>query len=280
MGDSLGLSIKAAETDADVIAFCGVHSCPNGLDPLARQDRPAARPRRRLLARRDHRRRAGCATGRRCNPGAVVVMYVNTTAESRPRRLLLHVGQRGQGRRAHLRHPRRGHDHPFGPDMFLGAYVERATGKPMKVWIGESHVHAGIRPEDINSMRAELPQAEFLVHPECGLHDLDPRVPGGRRHRLRRPLHALHRRHARARQGHGTRHTRRSSPPRQACCTPCASRLPRSTSSRPTNGRLSLHEEDHATKLRDTPPRSAPESGCAGDRRARSHPIERMVAIT
>jgi quinolinate synthase len=56
----------------------------------------------------------------------------------------------------------------FGPDMFLGAYVERVTGRRMHVWDGECHVHAGIRPSDIAATRAAHPGAEFLIHPECG----------------------------------------------------------------------------------------------------------------
>jgi quinolinate synthase len=56
----------------------------------------------------------------------------------------------------------------FGPDMFLGAYVEKMTGRPMHVWDGECHVHAGIRPSDIEEVRAANPGADFLIHPECG----------------------------------------------------------------------------------------------------------------
>ena len=56
----------------------------------------------------------------------------------------------------------------FGPDMWLGAYVEKELGRPMHVWDGECHVHAGIRPPDIEAMRAAHPGAEFLIHPECG----------------------------------------------------------------------------------------------------------------
>jgi len=56
----------------------------------------------------------------------------------------------------------------FGPDMFLGAYVEKSVGRPMHVWDGECHVHAGIRPSDISRVRAEHPGADFLIHPECG----------------------------------------------------------------------------------------------------------------
>src|SRR3712207_2063476 len=56
----------------------------------------------------------------------------------------------------------------FGPDMFLGAYVEKEIGRKMHVWDGECHVHAGIRPSDIAQTRAEHPGADFLIHPECG----------------------------------------------------------------------------------------------------------------
>src|SRR4051812_8550261 len=56
----------------------------------------------------------------------------------------------------------------FGPDMFLGAYVEKRTGRKLNVWMGECHVHAGIRPSDIADVRAENPGADFLIHPECG----------------------------------------------------------------------------------------------------------------
>jgi quinolinate synthase len=56
----------------------------------------------------------------------------------------------------------------FGPDMWLGAYVEKELGKPMHVWDGECHVHAGIRPSDIDATRAAHPGADFLIHPECG----------------------------------------------------------------------------------------------------------------
>ncbi|MBV8218239.1 MAG: quinolinate synthase NadA, partial [Solirubrobacterales bacterium] len=56
----------------------------------------------------------------------------------------------------------------FGPDMFLGAYVEKSLGRSMHVWDGECHVHAGIKPSDISEVRAAHPGADFLIHPECG----------------------------------------------------------------------------------------------------------------
>ena len=65
----------------------------------------------------------------------------------------------------------------FGPDMWLGSFVARELGPARRpralrarfhVWDGECHVHAGIRPDDIEATRAEHPNAEFLIHPECG----------------------------------------------------------------------------------------------------------------
>jgi quinolinate synthase len=56
----------------------------------------------------------------------------------------------------------------FGPDMWLGSYVERELGRRMHVWDGECHVHAGIRPSDLEATRAASPGADLLIHPECG----------------------------------------------------------------------------------------------------------------
>jgi len=57
----------------------------------------------------------------------------------------------------------------FLPDMYLGAHVRRVTGRQnIHVWMGECHVHAGIDPENIRLQRQLHPEAEFLIHPECG----------------------------------------------------------------------------------------------------------------
>ncbi len=169
VGDSLGLSRKAAATDADVIAFCGVHFMAETASILS----PGKTV---LLPDLD----AGCSLAdsitadqlrawKAKHPGAIVVMYVNTTAEvkaetdycctsSNAVRVVEHI-------RAHY-----GDDVEilFGPDMWLGAYVERVTGRRMHVWDGECHVHAGIRPADITAVRDAHPGAEFMIHPECG----------------------------------------------------------------------------------------------------------------
>jgi len=52
--------------------------------------------------------------------------------------------------------------------MFLGAHLERVTGRRMQVWMGECHVHAGIDPDDLETARRRHPDAELLLHPECG----------------------------------------------------------------------------------------------------------------
>ena len=169
VGDSLGLSRKAADTDAGVIAFCGVHFMAETASILS----PGKRV---LLPDLD----AGCSLAdsitadelriwKAENPGAIVVMYVNTTAEVKAETDYCCTSANAVQVVEHIRREH-GDDVEilFGPDMFLGAYVERVTGRRMKVWMGECHVHAGIRPGDIAEVREQNPNAEFLIHPECG----------------------------------------------------------------------------------------------------------------
>jgi quinolinate synthase len=103
------------------------------------------------------------------HPGAVVVMYVNTSAEVKA---LSDYCCTSSNAVAVVRHVLATHGAQtevlFGPDMFLGAYVEHVLGCRLQVWDGECHVHAGIRPADIAATRAANPAAEFLIHPECG----------------------------------------------------------------------------------------------------------------
>jgi quinolinate synthase len=169
VGDSLGLSQQAARADASTIVFCGVHFMAETASILC--------PERKVLI---PDLEAGCSLAdsitadqlrawKAKHPGAIVVMYVNTTAEvkaetdycvtsSNAVRVVEHI-YREHGDDAEIL---------FGPDMFLGAYVEKMTGRPMHVWDGECHVHAGIRPGDIAAVREAHPGADFLIHPECG----------------------------------------------------------------------------------------------------------------
>jgi quinolinate synthase len=169
VGDSLGLSRKAADTDADTIAFCGVHFMAETASILS--------PGKTVLL---PDLGAGCSLAdsisadelrawKAENPGAIVVMYVNTTAEVKAETDYCCTSANAVQVVEHIRREH-GDDVEilFGPDMFLGAYVERVTGRRMKVWMGECHVHAGIRPGDIAEVREQNPNAEFLIHPECG----------------------------------------------------------------------------------------------------------------
>src|SRR4030095_7079111 len=103
------------------------------------------------------------------HPDALVVMYVNTTAEAKAETDSCVTSSNAVQVVEHI-YREHGSDTEilFGPDMFLGAYVEKQTGRRMHVWDGECHVHAGIRPRDIGEMRAAHPGADFLIHPECG----------------------------------------------------------------------------------------------------------------
>jgi quinolinate synthase len=169
VGDSLGLSRRAASTDAEVIAFCGVHFMAETASVLS----PGKTV---LIPDLD----AGCSLSdsitadqlrewKAEHPGAVVVMYVNTSAEVKAETDYCCTSSNAVQVVEHIRRTH-GEDTEilFGPDMWLGAYVEKRTGRPMHVWDGECHVHAGIRPEDINAQRAAHPEAQFLIHPECG----------------------------------------------------------------------------------------------------------------
>jgi quinolinate synthase len=177
VGDSLGLSRQAASTDASVIEFCGVHFMAETASVLS--------PGKTVLIPDPD---AGCSLSdsitaeqlrewKAAHPGAVVVMYVNTSAEVKAETDYCCTSSNAVSIVEHIwREHGPDTEILFGPDMWLGSYVERATGlaeEPERrarfhVWAGECHVHAGIRPRDIDAVRGEHPGAEFLIHPECG----------------------------------------------------------------------------------------------------------------
>ncbi len=169
VGDSLGLSRAAAAADAETIVFCGVHFMAETASILCPQKTV-------LIPDLD----AGCslaasidaeqlAAWRERYPEGVVVMYVNTTAEVKALTDYCCTSANAVDVVRHI-YNTRGADTEvlFGPDMWLGAYVEKELGRRMHVWDGECHVHAGIRPADIEATRAAHPGADFLIHPECG----------------------------------------------------------------------------------------------------------------
>jgi quinolinate synthase len=170
VGDSLGLSRRAAAAlDAETIVFCGVHFMAETASILCPEKTV-------LIPDLD----AGCsladsidfdqlAAWKATYPEGVVVMYVNTTAEVKALTDYCCTSANAVDVVRHI-YDTHGPDTEilFGPDMWLGAYVEKQLGKRMHVWDGECHVHAGIRPADIAATRAAHPGADFLIHPECG----------------------------------------------------------------------------------------------------------------
>ena len=160
----------------------------------------------------------------------------------------------------------------FGPDMFLGAYVEKQTGRKMHVWDGECHVHAGIRPSDIADMRAVAPGRGLPDPPRVRVLDVGHGVRRGRRRGRRGRPHALDRRDDDLGRRRRPRAPRRSWPRRPGCCTRCRWRGPTSTSWPPTR-RPSCRYMKMITlpKLRDTlRDVLRRREGARGDRRARA----------
>ena len=166
VGDSLGLSREAAKTAADVIVFCGVHFMAETAAILS--------PKKTVLL---PDLAAGCSLASTIDadqlrawkaehPGAIVVAYVNTTAEVKAESDYCCTSGNAKGVIESIPEET---EILFLPDMFLGAHVRRLTGRTnIHVWMGECHVHAGIDPENIRLQRSLHPEAEFLIHPECG----------------------------------------------------------------------------------------------------------------
>jgi quinolinate synthase len=165
VGDSLGLSRQAAAADADAIVFCGVHFMAETAAILC--------PEKTVLIPDPD---AGCSLAasitadqlrdwKAQHPGAVVVSYVNTTAEVKAESDYCCTSGNAKAVIEAIPDDR---EILFLPDMFLGIWLERVTGRKLTIWLGECHVHAGIRPADIERWQADAPDAELLVHPECG----------------------------------------------------------------------------------------------------------------
>jgi len=166
VGDSLGLSRRAADTDADVIAFCGVHFMAETASILS--------PHKTVLIPDE---RAGCSLAETItadqlrawkaeHPGAVVVSYVNTTAAVKGETDICCTSSNAVEVVASIPEDT---ELLFCPDQFLGAHVQRQLGRQnMHIWLGECHVHAGINGADLKARVAEDPDAELFIHPECG----------------------------------------------------------------------------------------------------------------
>src|SRR3954452_15611894 len=166
VGDSLALSRIAAEACEDTIVFCGVHFMAETAKILS--------PAKTVLI---PDQRAGCSLADSITadelrawkdeyPDAVVVSYVNTTAAVKALTDICCTSSNAVEVVASIPADR---EVLFCPDQFLGAHVRRVTGRTdMRIWMGECHVHAGISPTDLRRSVEDAPDAELLVHPECG----------------------------------------------------------------------------------------------------------------
>jgi quinolinate synthase len=165
VGDSLGMAQYAAKSDAPVLVVCGVHFMAETSAILS--------PEKTVLIPDPD---AGCSLAdsisveqlrawKAEHPGAVVVSYVNTTAAVKAESDYCCTS--GNAERV-IRAIPADKEILFLPDMFLGSYLRQTTGRKMQIWAGECHVHAAIRPAMVERQRAALPDAEFLIHPECG----------------------------------------------------------------------------------------------------------------
>ncbi len=166
LGDSLMLARAAAETKADVIVFCGVH--------FMAETAAILNPEKTVLL---PDLEAGCSLAdsitadqlrqwKAEHPGAVVVAYVNTTAEVKA---LSDYCCTSSNAVDIVNSIPADQEILFLPDMFLGSFVQKETGRDnMQIWMGECHVHAGIQPGHVDEVMAQHPEADLLVHPECG----------------------------------------------------------------------------------------------------------------
>ncbi len=164
-GDSLNLARWAAKTDAEVIVFCGVHFMAETSKILSPE---------KLVLIPDLS--AGCSLAdmvtpeevrawKKAHPGGLVVCYINTSAAVKAECDYCCTSSNAE---KIVRSIPEGKEVLFVPDFYLGSYVRTKTGRPIHLWKGYCGVHTRITPDLIMDLRVEHPDAEFLMHPECG----------------------------------------------------------------------------------------------------------------
>jgi quinolinate synthase len=165
VGDSLRLSRIAASAPESTIVFCGVSFMAETAKILS--------PDKRVLL---PDLAAGCSLAdsitaeqlrdwKAEHPGAVVVSYVNTTAAVKAESDYCCTSGNA---RAVIDAIPADRQILFLPDLFLGLWLQRVSGRKLTIWLGECHVHAGIRASDVEEWHRREPDAELLIHPECG----------------------------------------------------------------------------------------------------------------
>ncbi len=166
VGDSLHLSRLAAASPASTIVFCGVHFMAETAKLLAPGKTVLIPDAAAGCSLADSITAAQLRAWKTEHPGAVVVSYVNTTAAVKAETDICCTSANAADVVRSIPPDR---EILFAPDQFLGAHVQRQTGRTnLHIWPGECHVHAGITPADTRAALAAHPEAELLVHPECG----------------------------------------------------------------------------------------------------------------
>jgi len=164
VGDSLGLSFKAKETNADVILFAGVH--------FMAETAKIVNPAKRVLI---PTLEAGCSLADSCDaaalakwkaehPGVVVVAYINCTAAVKAQTDIICTS--GNAVKV-VNSITRDKQILFCPDENLGQWVMEQTSRKMILWPGVCHVHVKFTAESLNKLRAAHPDAKVVAHPEC-----------------------------------------------------------------------------------------------------------------
>jgi quinolinate synthase len=164
VGDSLGLSQRAAETDADVILFCGVHFmaetaailCPE--KTVLIPDENAGCPMANMVSVRELK------DAKAKHPNAVVVCYVNSSAAVKAQSDICCTSANGV---QVVKSVPRDREVLFIPDASLGSYVSKELGRPLILWAGFCPTHHRILAEEIARVRQAHPAAKVVVHPEC-----------------------------------------------------------------------------------------------------------------
>ena len=163
-GDSLGLSIKASETDADVIVFCGVQFMAETAAILSPKktvllpDKSAGCPMADMINAEQLRRL------KQEHADALVVCYVNSSAEVKAESDYCCTSANAVEVVNSLPKDRR---IIFVPDQHLGRFAAERTGRDLVLWPGYCHVHVVITEDDIRTARAKYPDAIVMAHPEC-----------------------------------------------------------------------------------------------------------------
>ena len=163
-GDSLGLSIQASETDADVIVFCGVRFMAETAAILS--------PQKKVLMPEPN---AGCPMAdmitaeqlrdlKRQHPEALVVCYVNSSAEVKAESDYCCTSANAVDVVKSLPVDRQ---ILFVPDQHLGRFVQERTGRDMVLWPGYCSTHVLIAENDVKAARQKYPDAVVMAHPEC-----------------------------------------------------------------------------------------------------------------